>query len=88
MQRANSRRLDHGALLQQLVADPARTPGRVFLPDSRNGLLDLVWQLVGLQARQAAAVAGPVAGSPGDAELTVKRCYLPARKEPTEKRRP
>ena len=94
MHGADRWRLDHRVLLEQLVADLARTPAGVFLLDAKDGLLDLERQLVGLpvgrtalvtEAMQAAflvAVEDLVASDPANAELPAQRCHLLAFEEP------
>jgi hypothetical protein len=94
--RADGRRLDHGILAGQLVAD-LQSPGGVFTLDAEDGALDLVGQAVGLpvgcpaavveriQAAFLVAVEDLVASDPGDAELAAQRSHFLAFEEAGDK---
>lgn len=88
MHSADGRRLDHGELAQQFVADLTGAPGGVLLLDPEDRALDLEGQLVGLSVRRPTAVVEAiqtavfvtvvdlVAGDAGDTELTAQGCHL------------
>ena len=97
MNGADRRRLDHGKLADQLVANLGGSPGRVFALDAENASLDLEGQLVGMpigppasviKAIEAAfpiAIEDLVARDARDAELPAQTRHLFSLKEAGDK---